>query len=145
MKNEGAVLVDILSSLHLEAGAGGDLHHSSLLAEQPEGEGEGEGDEVEGDQDHPLDQEGGQADEGAAGDDVEVDDEAQPGVVLSLHRVGGEAEEEGDGKQQQHRRHQELHEELVILLEELLGGREGLHEELLGDREGLLGKQSVVV
>ena len=110
-----------LSSLNLEAGAGGgDLLHSSLVAEQPEEEGEREGGEVEGDQDHPLGKEGGQADEDAAGDDVEVDDEAQPGVVLSLHRVGGEAEEEGDGKQQQHRRHQELHdEELVILLEEL--------------------------
>ena len=112
---------------------------------------------MEGDQDHPLGKEGGQADEDAAGDDVEVDDEAQPGVVLSLHRVGGEAEEQGDGKQQQHRRHQELHdEELVILLEknlcgreglveELLGGREGLLEELLSGREGLLSKKSVVV
>merc|ERR1719234_1520175 len=62
-----------------------------------------------------LDHGGGEGDEEAGGADVEVDHEAQPSVV-DLHRVGGDAEEEGEGEHQEQCHHQELHDEELAIL-----------------------------
>ena len=105
------------SNLNLEVGAGSGcsqnlLDHRLVAVEQPEEEVDGEDGKVEGEEEHSFEEEGGQGDEDAGGVGVEVDHESQPGVV-ALHRVGGEAEEEGEGEHQEERHHQELHEELA--------------------------------
>ena len=146
------VWVDFLSKLNLvgvgvSSGCSDNLvDHSLVAVEQPEEEVNGEQGEVEGEEEQPLEQEGGQGDEDAGGADVEVDHESQPGVV-ALHRVGGEAEEEGEGEHQEQRHHQELHEVLATLHRELLGlllwrgrhlGRSVATWRLLGTSRGLL-------
>ena len=141
--------IDFFSNLNLEVGAGGGcgdnlVNHSLVAVEQPEEEVDGEEGEVEGEEEQSLEQEGAQGDEDAGGADVEVDHEAQPGVV-GLHRVGGEAEEEGEGEHQEERHHQDLlatlHQELLGLLgfHRVGGGRGGRRRGLLLVKELILG------
>ena len=148
-------LIDFFSSnLNLKVGAGGGcsdnlVNHSLVAVEQPEEEVDGEEGEVEGEEEQSLEQEGAQGDEDTGGADVEVDHEAQPGVV-GLHRVGGEAEEEGEGEHQEERHHQDLlatlHQELLGLLgfHRVGGGRGGRRRGLLLVKELILGRSPLL-
>ena len=81
---------------------------STTVSLQSEEDVDGEEGKVEGEKEQCLEEEGAEGDEDAGGADVEVGHETQPGVV-TLHRVGGDAEEEGEGEHQEKRHHQELH------------------------------------